>query len=624
MICKYNDFLLESALVKESIVYYSPKLRDILKNISSPISKSLIGVETVDIKPDMTFMDIDKEDYLSFTTMRNAMKMVGAKYPPDTYKSIKMDSLPDLSLSDAFWRQDMENKPDGITGIYLKSRSQIRIGRLVNRLFPGKYTDKQIETFVNKFKASLENSLEKFVVVEGEEIEKWYSYEKHYENTGTLGNSCMKNSTGIFDIYIKNPQVCRMLILTEGGKLKGRALVWKVLSAQKNIKIKPDTTPQFEYFMDRQYTISDSLVERFRNYATDQGWAYKTTNNHHSFNDVAFKGEYNYLKMTVQLNIVKDVRKVGDMSMDISDCDYKRYPYMDTFRRYDVSTGILYNDDNREGGNAGQYILESTDGGFEEIENGNWSDYYGEVIPEGQEIYSENMSDYLYRNRSVEVTRGNRRNRGIYPDDSDSILYDDTTGDHLNEEDAVYSEYHSTYILADNAVDIVAKVTKYGNCHNDPYFVNSGDDCYVSYDDIGGSIWFKIISKKFRNWEDHHGILGSLLERDSDNNFILSKFAITVYSVVKPDKLLDAFDNIDYLFDTDADILNCEIDKSDFRKTDAWTYTHHLETNNLLPIIEKMGQEILSTSSPRYESDSDKREIVLHRIAEIADRRYQL
>ena len=31
-----------------------------------------------------------------------------------------------------------------------------------------------------------------------------------------------------------------------------------------------------EYFMDRQYTIKESDVQKFKNYASEQGWCYKS------------------------------------------------------------------------------------------------------------------------------------------------------------------------------------------------------------------------------------------------------------------------------------------------------------------------------------------------------------
>jgi hypothetical protein len=70
-----------------------------------------------------------------------------------------------------------------------------------------------------------------FEIVEGDEIAKWYRYENYAENKGTLGNSCMRDKRdSFFEIYTKNPEVCRMLILKEDDKILGRALIWKLNS----------------------------------------------------------------------------------------------------------------------------------------------------------------------------------------------------------------------------------------------------------------------------------------------------------------------------------------------------------------------------------------------------------
>lgn len=338
---KYLDFLdniiLES--ITESIMYITPELRKNLKQINSDISNDLLNVEGKDIEPDVTFIDIDKDGYLSFITMPNARKLIITKWP-------HLFTSDDISISsDTALAKDMiDAERSGIgAGLLSTSRNLIKIGKLVNKIFPDKYTDKQIEEFVNQFKSIIENNKERFEIVDGDNIDFWYYYTNYLFDFGALGNSCMKNKKGIFEIYNKNPQVCKMLILLEEGKLKGRALVWKIDT------VKSDRVPnlKFEYFMDRQYTIDQSDVYKFKKYADDQGWAYKTHNNHDSLGFVTFKGtEYASIKMTVNVN--KPING--------------RYPYMDTFRRFNPTLGILYNDNSLSV--AGCYILEDTGGGY--------------------------------------------------------------------------------------------------------------------------------------------------------------------------------------------------------------------------------------------------------------------
>ena len=62
--------------ILESLVYYSPKFRDIIKKIDSPISKELLNSEGDHILPDITFIDIDDDGTVTFSTMNNSIKKV--------------------------------------------------------------------------------------------------------------------------------------------------------------------------------------------------------------------------------------------------------------------------------------------------------------------------------------------------------------------------------------------------------------------------------------------------------------------------------------------------------------------------------------------------------------------
>jgi hypothetical protein len=67
-----NDIL---NLITESMVYFSPKFREKIALIDSPISQKLLDIEGNDIKDDITFIDFDKRDGMfSFKTMKNFNK----------------------------------------------------------------------------------------------------------------------------------------------------------------------------------------------------------------------------------------------------------------------------------------------------------------------------------------------------------------------------------------------------------------------------------------------------------------------------------------------------------------------------------------------------------------------
>ena len=65
---EYNEFnlnrMLES-LVNESMFYYTNAFADILKKVDdNDIAKDLLSVKGTDVKPDMTFIDVDDRSLL--------------------------------------------------------------------------------------------------------------------------------------------------------------------------------------------------------------------------------------------------------------------------------------------------------------------------------------------------------------------------------------------------------------------------------------------------------------------------------------------------------------------------------------------------------------------------------
>ena len=576
MISKYNSFLSELLLeraINESILYYSPDLRKIINKIDSDIALDLRRSETDDIKADITFVDLDKEGYLSFSTMRNAKKNIIEKFPHLDYVDTKVDK----ALSDELFDLDKRGSSRS-SGVSTKSRSQITIGKFINKLFPNKYNDKQREDFVNSFKAALVKVAEKFEVVEGVDIGFWYNSKNYAQVSGTLGSSCMaeKNSS-IFRIYEMNPEVCKMLILKEDNKILGRALIWKLTSI-KNLG-KP--VVGIEYFMDRQYTIKDSDVQKFRNYAKEQGWCYKSYNNHHSCETANINGEDRNVGMTVKVKPFKD-----------EDYDYIRYPYMDTFRRYNPNNGYFYNDGDTDE-NEGQYILDSTTGDYSEIEGGFYSEWYDRRIPEDDAVYSDPLSDYLLRDSAVQVTMGMRRHRGWYPPDYDDIVFDESIEEYLHADDTVYSDAKGYHIYTDNACKVINKVYSDGSIENydDADWYYDGDPNITTIDE---SNWFKKLSDRYSEWNDYTYILKSIMIKDHNNDWIPKALSTNVYLATEPNKdnSIDLM-GIEYLTEVDAFLLGYDIDKNDVRLIDNFSYQLNLA-------------QIIKTLTLRYKSECIK------------------
>lgn len=634
MISKYNKFkedLLLEGLINESFLYFSPPLRNVISKVGGEISKELIDIEGKDIKPDITFVDIDKEGYLSFTTMRNAAKTLTKAYP-HTGEEEWGNGIDKVDRNAIWMRHQNGNEDD----VYNKSRNSVKIGKFINKLLTGKFKDKDVEEFVNKFKAAIENSGEKFEMVEGNDIAFWYKEENYAEHRGTLGSSCMKNmSDRTFDIYNKNPEVCKMLILKEDNKILGRALIWKL----DTIKVGGTEVNGIEYFMDRQYTTKDSDVEKFRNYAKEQkGWVSKANNNHHSFEPIILHhqddSERNAI-MTVKLKKVEGGNE---------EYDYGRYPYVDTFRRYDPKTGILINDEEQGSDEEGCYILESTSGYYTEVEGGYWSEWHDRMIPEDEAIRSDIYNDWLYRDQAITVERGSRT--GVYHQDDDYLTYDEKLEEYIHQDDAVYSEAYGHYLFDDTAVRVIIEIPEDGEIDGDGDYYHEEDDDLVEIDK--DSTWYKGVNKLSRDWDSFNYVVSKSTRYQSGTGWvddpIMSKnyldewiptiFATDLYKVIPTSESISV--GVEYLNEIDASVLKYKLNKEDIRVTDQFQY--HEDLKEHLPMLyRRLSAELDDTFNKiknkgqlrlKFDEEDDskyqkelreKRKILIERIDQIED-----
>jgi hypothetical protein len=440
MLHRYNSFkedlILESA-INESMIFYTRDFKDSLiklRNLKkSVIAQNLLEVEYTDVKPDMTFISLgDNEGDIKFTQFKKAVSLIKkgleAKYTPDIAKNLFNDieekmkggTITDGEIRNLFTYQDYE--------LSTKSRNSTGIGRLVNQIFPGKYSSKEVEEFVNNFKNLNKPGENKFILVKGEDIRKYYLVSNYEEEAGDLGNSCMRydKCQKYLDIYVENTEIVQLLVyLNEEDKVLGRALVWK-LNDHKSSDIE-----EAEFFMDRIYGKDDSITKLFKDYSDEMGWARRTYSGYSQVRDITYKGEnHNWIDIRIRLDKAK----------------FNYYPYMDTFKRLDVDNRLLYNDDNEDQ----DWGLTCTDGTYEDY-SGVWSDYYDERIPEDEAVYSDWLESYIRRNDAVEVSVGNRRYLGWYPEDSNDIVYDEFREEYINEHDAYYSEFlDRSYYEGDN------------------------------------------------------------------------------------------------------------------------------------------------------------------------------
>ncbi len=232
------------------------------------------------------------------------------------------------------------------------NRTRIKVGRFV-RKFVSKQsfvdfsiTDKDIEDFVNLFKSYFTPNKENLKIVEGEEILKWYLEENYATTcdlrTGSLWKSCMRQPerNKFMDIYAKNISLCKMLIfLNDDGKLRARALLWEGVS---------DKNGNVYRVMDRIYTIYDHDTFLFKSWAKENGYIMKLEQSSKSESLFDVGGQ----PMNIELKI-----KLGKW-------DLNHYPYLDTFKYFDLYGGYLSNTPNF----VHQYKLVQSDGSVEREE----------------------------------------------------------------------------------------------------------------------------------------------------------------------------------------------------------------------------------------------------------------
>ena len=556
---EYNEFnlnrMLES-LVNESMFYYTNAFADILKKVDdNDIAKDLLSVKGTDVKPDMTFIDVDdKEGFISFSQINKAIS--GINKWVDEYVENNTDVNADAiitskdkmisSIKDGTW--DGNFKGD----IYTKSRNTVKLGKLVNSIFPGKYTAKEVEEFVNKYKSKAIDE-KKFELVDGDDIMDWYYEDNYRYNESSIGSSCMRHyrCRNYFKIYTENVGICKLLILKDNDnedEILGRALVWKF----SDIGVDRDEIGNAIWYMDRVYVGKDIYYEDFREYAVANNWIYRASGSY-GYSDVNYNNE-----------------KVGDINIEVQliNHEFDRYPYMDTFKRLNTDTGTLYNDDDTDERDC--YILEDTGGGYTDT-NGVWSSYYETTILEDNSVYSEPLETYIYSDNSVYVNTGHWKYHGNWPADHEDIVFDDYREEYIHQDDAIYCPYEGKSFFDEDCVSCVTKFSGLNDYEEEAFSVKESNIVHVSrmycFDYLEGN--------SFDYYYFHKDILGY---SSNDDKYYLTEFAVDLFETEKG-----------YYTIIDCDILGLKSsEKAHF--SDEFSYNHDLYNRNMIDVLIEKGK----------------------------------
>jgi hypothetical protein len=397
------------------MLYFSPKFRDRISEIDSDISKELLKSEFTEIKPDMTFIDVDdnKEGFITFTQIKNAQKKFQDQFQDSDLISGKgIDKSLLKFLSNLYDPQLNKSNP------FVQSRNYSKLGRFINKTFPGKFKDKEVEDFVNKFKSKFEKEEERFKIVDGDDILYYYLCDNYSSTYGTL-DSCMAadDAQEYIQWYADNPKSVNLLVyLDKDGLVKGRALLWNISHAKGDKK--------FDIFMDRVYYDEDHLVDKFISYAKENGFAYKESQN---FGEsvIIFNSKDHTLPYYIKMNGNPD----------------EYFPYLDTFMYYNSDTYTLSNQPFDH-----DLVLDSDLGGSERVRGeyiGEFSNFYNRYIPAIDTICSEHLQDYIYDNMSK---YSNYHNSYI---PTESAVWSKNLDSYLYKDHSVYSDKFETYIPRD-------------------------------------------------------------------------------------------------------------------------------------------------------------------------------
>ena len=391
-ISKYFDFLIEAERTQKTMrLHYSEKFRSLLQKMqkTNEFAALLLGAEDSNQISDIyTLIDVtEKNDMISCIQVNRILRA-----NPDTKTYTDSDVY--------FLNRSITN--DETNDFWKNARTEMGIGKWLRRVVidlyksPSVLNDKKLEDFVNLYKSTFDSlsgaKEERFQLVEGEEIRKWYLADNYFQQKGQLGNSCMRYTRcqPYLDIYVKNPEVCKLLIYKseeDPEKIIGRALIWKINSNPRDIKM----------FMDRVYTVADSDKLLFQDWAIENGVNYGYS---------------------------------GVKSVQLQNSSFSTYPYMDTFIYLNRETGDLTNNDDVWTG-QGYIKIQETDGSFSD-DDGVWSEYHGDYINRDDAVYCDYTDDWIH---------------------VDEVVYLDYKDVYVSPNvDTVYSEYHGESFLSDDVV----------------------------------------------------------------------------------------------------------------------------------------------------------------------------
>ncbi|MFW6243179.1 MAG: hypothetical protein ACOC2W_03375, partial [bacterium] len=403
-----------------------------------PVANALIKLDDDNYLNDkVTLLDYDEDDYAKLTYTIPS-KLV------DTLSNItgqdKEEIRTEIGDKGSRYIHQLISMYDN-HGLMTKNRTSTTINKVVNKLFPGKYDASgnpgfDLESFkemvVSKRK-ELDKAFDRFKVVEGDDILKYYHYNSYSDESKNRGSnlygSCMKYDScqEYLKFYSENEGVKLVVLMSneEEDKIDGRALLWDI----ENV----DGEDVERKFMDRIYFTYSDDVQLFKSFAKKNGWLNKKSQNMHS--DEKIEDLKNDDSGYWELRTTTTFRTKGT------------YPYMDTMKFFYHDEGFLSNYDNY---GEEHYFLEDTRGGYED-NSGIYVEYYGRTYPEEDLIYCGLGDEWRLNHEAIYIDSEGEYATEWYVDHY--FVYSESKDQYIRGEDAVYSEYLQDYIHIEEKVD---------------------------------------------------------------------------------------------------------------------------------------------------------------------------
>jgi hypothetical protein len=344
MLLKYVEFITES---RSEVLLPSIFLKDFINKIDQIDSKISTEFKKIVTRTNPLYRQPHKWTFISvddigekviFSESYKVSKWIEEHYGEESDAN---DIL--KKMSTPFSDNTLVNLSGKWSGTH---RVEMKIGRFIKGYFGDKFSDSEIENFVNQWKSLEENCTfeiwEKSDIINGYRS-KIYHFNDYDNGYNPLMNSCMNDESSIA-FYQYCPSVKLLVLLDFEKRILGRALLWVDNEGRK--------------IMDRIYYVYDKDYFKFVRWANENDYWYKKGNTGVSKFVKNGKEEVIYTKVKI---------------MNVFAFPDEEYPYLDTFSYFQGEWAYNYQPNGkywRMINTDGSYdIFDYEDTDYEEVNN---------------------------------------------------------------------------------------------------------------------------------------------------------------------------------------------------------------------------------------------------------------